>query len=564
MKMETMTLNQAAASGNIEVLKSILSGDPDVDIDIGDGKEATPLHLAATCGHLQVLELLIEHGASVNCTNEHRQTPLHLAVEKGHVAIVEALLKAGAEADVRERKKGRTPLHIGTIHNAIPILKLIMESLKHDVWESRRVMKIADKEGRNTLHLAASAGKLEAMGLCLAAGAEVNISDFSGATPMHSAILSKKAACTQLLVMLLDSGGDLHCGMEDNEEGTLAHAAVKVGCLPCLQALAERGATLDAQDITSRTPLHYAVEGRREKCINFLMEKGCSFETADRRGFLPIHCAIRADSPNIVRKMLTAGADPNALDKDGRSYVQFAMILKKFEVFKTLVDCGATRIGADEKDLILHYCAGAGNQKAVQMMVELGKDVNEPDGFGRGALHHAINYGHENLSNYLLANGADVQQTDFAGATPLHYAVRWGGSDSLIRILLKNNAILGALDRLGRTPLHYAASKSSVMSDLVLLVGRGARVDVRDHMGLTALHLASRLGNESLVRVLLENGARHDFRDVHNFMPIDHAKENNHKSIEKRLEQHAQVKRLEQKAKGIGSHYINSDDEEDE
>lgn len=76
------------------------------------------------------------------------------------------------------------------------------------------------------------------------------------------------------------------------------------------------------------------------------------------------------------------------------------------------------------------------------------------------------------------------------------------------------------------------------MSDLYILLGGGSALDTVDQMGLTPLHLAARLGNESLVRILLESGARHDIADMDTFLPIDHALEKDHKSIVRRLTEH--------------------------
>lgn len=74
------------------------------------------------------------------------------------------------------------------------------------------------------------------------------------------------------------------------------------------------------------------------------------------------------------------------------------------------------------------------------------------------------------------------------------------------------------------------------MSDLYILLGGGADINPADISGLTPLHLAARLGNESLVRILLEKGANPTMKDMYNFTPFDHAKENNHASIMKRLQ----------------------------
>lgn len=77
------------------------------------------------------------------------------------------------------------------------------------------------------------------------------------------------------------------------------------------------------------------------------------------------------------------------------------------------------------------------------------------------------------------------------------------------------------------------------MSDLYIILGGGADINVMDISGLTPLHLAARLGNESLVRILLDRGANPTLKDMYNFTPFDHAKENSHFSIMKRLEDYS-------------------------
>ena len=52
---------------------------------------------------------------------------------------------------------------------------------------------------------------------------------------------------------------------------------------------------------------------------------------------------------------------------------------------------------------------------------------------------------------------------------------------------------------------HFTG-KFSIMSDLYILLGGGADINPSDISGLTPLHLAARLGNESLVRILMDKG----------------------------------------------------------
>lgn len=89
--------------------------------------------------------------------------------------------------------------------------------------------------------------------------------------------------------------------------------------------------------------------------------------------------------------------------------------------------------------------------------------------------------------------------------------------------------------------LYYPSGKFSIMSDLYILLGGGADVNPADISGLTPLHLAARLGNESLVRILLDRGADPSLKDMYNFTSYDHAKENSHFSIMKRLNDHTEA-----------------------
>ncbi|MDR3285431.1 MAG: ankyrin repeat domain-containing protein, partial [Holosporales bacterium] len=69
----------------------------------------TPLHLAARCGHVEIVRLLTR-GANRNARDENGFTPLHWAAMNGHVDVVSALLGAEANIEVPDNA-GHTPLH---------------------------------------------------------------------------------------------------------------------------------------------------------------------------------------------------------------------------------------------------------------------------------------------------------------------------------------------------------------------------------------------------------------------------------------------------------------------
>jgi len=71
----------------------------------------TPLHRAAICGHIDIAELLINHGANVNARCNDGWTHLHTAALFGYVEMVKQLLEYGADKTI-QNNKGEIPLDI--------------------------------------------------------------------------------------------------------------------------------------------------------------------------------------------------------------------------------------------------------------------------------------------------------------------------------------------------------------------------------------------------------------------------------------------------------------------
>lgn len=61
---------------------------------------APPLWCAAAAGHLDIVKLLITHGAKVNTTTRTNSTPLRAACFDGHLEIVKYLVQHGADVEV--------------------------------------------------------------------------------------------------------------------------------------------------------------------------------------------------------------------------------------------------------------------------------------------------------------------------------------------------------------------------------------------------------------------------------------------------------------------------------
>jgi ankyrin repeat protein len=60
-----------------------------------------PLHYAATNGHLEVINLLLEHFAYIDAASPNNTTPLMMAAHYGTPAAVKLLLEAGADPMIK-------------------------------------------------------------------------------------------------------------------------------------------------------------------------------------------------------------------------------------------------------------------------------------------------------------------------------------------------------------------------------------------------------------------------------------------------------------------------------
>jgi len=105
-------LHHAAGAGCIEVAALVLK--TGVDPDIADHGGHTALYRVAnecsTDAGPQLVRMLVRAGADVNaCGGVTRATPLHMAARRGFVQIAQTLIECGADIHARD-KKGATPL----------------------------------------------------------------------------------------------------------------------------------------------------------------------------------------------------------------------------------------------------------------------------------------------------------------------------------------------------------------------------------------------------------------------------------------------------------------------
>lgn len=91
-------LMMAALKGQLELSRKLITRDADVN-----KTGWTPLHYAATNGHVAIIELLLEHHAYIDAESPNGTTPLMMAAHYGTPAAVKILLEAGADPTLKNQ-----------------------------------------------------------------------------------------------------------------------------------------------------------------------------------------------------------------------------------------------------------------------------------------------------------------------------------------------------------------------------------------------------------------------------------------------------------------------------
>lgn len=130
----------------------------------------TPLNLAVFWNSMPLLNLLNEHGASINGSFNSltKRTPLQLAAELGHVDMVSHLIRLGADVNSPPTPcKGFTALQLAAKNGFYRIAEVLLEHKAEFDWPAARIC------GRTAFEAATENGRLDMMLLLVRSGADL-------------------------------------------------------------------------------------------------------------------------------------------------------------------------------------------------------------------------------------------------------------------------------------------------------------------------------------------------------------------------------------------------------
>ncbi|KAK2408194.1 ankyrin repeat-containing protein BDA1 [Trifolium repens] len=147
-------LKAAAEAGNIDLLYAVIHDDPYIlecidSIPFVD----TPLHIAASMGHLQfAIEIMRLKPSFALKLNQQGFSPIHLAMQNGHKTMVSRFVNINKELVSVQGREGMTPLHIASETGEVDLLTnfiiLCPESIKYLTVRCETALHLAVKNRR--------------------------------------------------------------------------------------------------------------------------------------------------------------------------------------------------------------------------------------------------------------------------------------------------------------------------------------------------------------------------------------------------------------------------------
>uniref|UniRef100_A0A803W706 Ankyrin repeat and SOCS box containing 10 n=1 Tax=Ficedula albicollis TaxID=59894 RepID=A0A803W706_FICAL len=214
-------------------------------------------------------------------------TPLHITASRGHTGCLRLLLQRGAAPDLAPG--GRTALHALSEDGYRPLHLCrsadSIECVRQLLQYGASVNSQTEEENDTALHVASRLGLVEHVQLLLHHGAELEVKNKEGQTPLN-------AACAQ------------HHQPQDMDR-----------YYRVCQLLVESGASINAADREQQRPLHLACKNANAQIAELLLARGANVNVMNYGGSTALHNILQVAAYKlehhpelVVRALLNHGA----------------------------------------------------------------------------------------------------------------------------------------------------------------------------------------------------------------------------------------------------------------
>jgi uncharacterized protein len=404
----TTPLHWAVRGGDVETAKLLIAAGARPTVANRYG--VTPLALAATNGDAAAIHMLLDAGADANTTSADGETVLMTAARTGRVEAARALLVRGANVNAAETWMGETALMWAAAEGNAAMVKLLVEAgaalnaratalqfPKITFNGSTMVSTPLPRGGMTALLIAARENSLNGARALIEAGADLNLADTEGTTPLIMSIVNRHNDVAKLLI---EKGADVN--VADTVGMTPLYAAIDMRQLGSLINRPTPKPTGDIDNLTIATMLlDRGADPNARLRLPLLPRFHNGGDAQLAEGATPLMRAARARDIAMMRVLFDKGADPNLATKNYMTALMFAS-----------GGAGGRNRGAESPAV-----------DAVKMCLEHGADVRAFNNTGATALHLAAESGADAIVKVLAEHGADLDVQDKSGRTPLDIAM---------------------------------------------------------------------------------------------------------------------------------------------
>lgn len=165
-------LHQCCIDNNPDMLKLLL--DYKANVNAEDSEKWTPLHAAATCGHLFLVKILIGRGANLLAVNADGNMPYDLCDNEETLDFIEAeMSQRGVTQELIDETRASTET----------IMLVDLETIAKRGGD----LEVPDAQGATPLHIASANGYARVVEFLLEHNVSVDAVDNDFWTPVHAA-----------------------------------------------------------------------------------------------------------------------------------------------------------------------------------------------------------------------------------------------------------------------------------------------------------------------------------------------------------------------------------------
>ena len=302
-----------------------------------------------------------------------------------------------------------------------------------------------------TLHQAARSDELETLSSLLRAGVDVDARE-DGVTPL---MLAVGQSANEAVRLLIAAGADVN--LECRGSTPLVFACCQ-GYAETAAVLLEAGAEVNTVDVSGWTPLMHAAFCGWETVLHLLLDHRADHSLLNLDGQTALDLAAEAHQPITAVVLRDHGASITAHltdDGDHAKWISetagliYAAIQGDVDTLRELLDrtpeCVDTR--DDTEQTLLMLAAQNGRYHSVELLLDLGAEIEAESMAGRTALMHAVDSGVINTSRLLLRRGARPGKRSSADWSALSLAASRQDVE-MVRMLIEetSDVELGDLD----------------------------------------------------------------------------------------------------------------------